>query len=163
MRTCTICSSRQRESIDRAIVENEPERTIADRYAVSKTALHRHKAHVRELIKADTVQRAQTLEGDIQTARNRAESLYEMAEGILRAAVEARDLRAATSAIRTATSVLAEARAIAELRGARESANSSPQIQEIDVQIEKMLAERDERVRQKAIAEMQTPPGTSVQ
>jgi hypothetical protein len=44
-RTCTICSHPERNEIDKALVAaEEPLRTIADRWTVSKTALIRHKA-----------------------------------------------------------------------------------------------------------------------
>jgi hypothetical protein len=44
-RTCTICSHPERTEIDKALVSaEEPLRTIADRWTVSKTALIRHKA-----------------------------------------------------------------------------------------------------------------------
>ena len=41
-RTCTICTHDKRPDIDQALVERRPFRTIADRFAVSKTALIRH-------------------------------------------------------------------------------------------------------------------------
>ena len=41
--TCTVCRHPEREAIDRAIISSEPERTIANRYGVTKAALHRHK------------------------------------------------------------------------------------------------------------------------
>jgi hypothetical protein len=44
-RTCTICSHPERAEIDKALVAAEESlRTIADRWAISKTALIRHKA-----------------------------------------------------------------------------------------------------------------------
>lgn len=49
-RTCTVCTHRQRAHIDRTLLQGVPERTIADRFGISKTALHRHKAHIGELM-----------------------------------------------------------------------------------------------------------------
>lgn len=43
-RVCTICRHPRREGIDRALVAGEALRDIAGRFAVSKSALERHKA-----------------------------------------------------------------------------------------------------------------------
>ena len=43
---CSVCAHADHEAIDAAIVEGESLRNIAERYAVSTTALHRHKAHL---------------------------------------------------------------------------------------------------------------------
>ncbi len=97
-------------------------RDISRQFAVSRSAASRHKGHITELIQSHAVIRADTLEGDILTARDRAENLYQMAERILTAAVKAGDPRAALVAVRTAVSVLAEARSLMELRGAADAA-----------------------------------------
>lgn len=43
-RTCTICNHREREAIDKALVDGGAFRNIAQHFAVSATALFRHKA-----------------------------------------------------------------------------------------------------------------------
>lgn len=44
-RTCTVCSHPERQAIDKALIDTEtPYRRIAARYAISGTALLRHKA-----------------------------------------------------------------------------------------------------------------------
>lgn len=43
-RTCSICTHERREAIDRAIVDVEPYRSIAERFGVSIGAIARHKA-----------------------------------------------------------------------------------------------------------------------
>jgi hypothetical protein len=45
-RSCTICQHPQRAEIDKALVAGEPLRNVAECYATSATALHRHKAHI---------------------------------------------------------------------------------------------------------------------
>ena len=42
-RTCTVCAHPSRETIDRSLVHGESLRSIAGRYDVSTSALHRHK------------------------------------------------------------------------------------------------------------------------
>jgi hypothetical protein len=153
MQTCTICKHKQRESIDRAIVENEPERTIADRYSVSKTAVHRHKAHITALVQSTTKERAESLETDMERAENRVESLYLTAEAVLKAAIAARDPRGAMQAIRTAVSVLGEARQLAELRGIREAKQTAAITTPIDGQLEALFAAHDEEVYQAGLSD----------
>ena len=76
-----------------------------------------------------------------------------MAENVLKAAVSARDPRAALQAIRTAVGVLAEARALQELRGVQKS-QADPREMSIDAEIEEWLAKRDARARAKIRAEL---------
>ena len=42
-RTCTICAHPQREAIDTALVTGEALRNLAERFAISTAALHRHR------------------------------------------------------------------------------------------------------------------------
>jgi hypothetical protein len=55
------------------------------------------------------VARTDTLLGDVQTARNRAERLYSAAESILDNAIEDKDGRTALNAIKSAVDVMREA------------------------------------------------------
>ena len=41
-RRCTVCRHPQKAEIEEAMVTGEPERTIADRYGLSKSGVHRH-------------------------------------------------------------------------------------------------------------------------
>ena len=120
-RTCTVCGHPKRLQIERAMVAGTSLRTIAERFGPSKTAVIRHRTHVATAIARHTealdVARADTLLGDVQTARSRAERLYCAAERILDDAVEDRDGRAALNAIRSAVDVMREARGYLELRG----------------------------------------------
>jgi hypothetical protein len=49
-RTCLACSSPKREAIDKALVDGEPFRNIAERVSISPAALFRHKNHVASAI-----------------------------------------------------------------------------------------------------------------
>jgi transposase len=53
-RTCSACSSPEREAIDKALVVGESFRNIAERVSISPAALFRHKNHV-----ANTIGKAQ--------------------------------------------------------------------------------------------------------
>lgn len=120
-RTCTVCTHPKRLQIERAIVAGTSLRAIAGRFGPSKTAITRHRTHVAAAIARNTkaleVARADTLLGDVQTARNRAERLYAAAESILDGALEDSDGRTALNAIRSAVDVLRGARGYLELRG----------------------------------------------
>jgi len=43
MPKCSVCTHPERERIDESIRSGEPERTIANRFGVSKASIHRHK------------------------------------------------------------------------------------------------------------------------
>ncbi len=43
---CSICYHPDRQTIDQALVSGETLRDIAQRFAVSRDALYRHKAHI---------------------------------------------------------------------------------------------------------------------
>jgi hypothetical protein len=97
-RTCTVCSHAEREAINAALVANEPLRTIADHWSVSKTALIRHKAeHLpAALVKAEQareVAEAGTLLDQVRGLQVRALSLLSKAEA-------ASDLRTALAGVR---------------------------------------------------------------
>src|SRR6266566_3961876 len=49
-RTCSCCKNPDREKIDAALVAGESFRQIAERYALSVTAVFRHKTHVGQAI-----------------------------------------------------------------------------------------------------------------
>ena len=107
-RRCTICTHKEREAIDQALVAREPFRTIADRFGVKKTSLIRHSDdHVpAELVKAKDA--ADVASADDLLAQ--VVGLRDKALAILTHAETAEDWRAAIAAIR-------EARGCVELLG----------------------------------------------
>ena len=120
-RTCTICVHPQRLEIEKALVAGTSLRTISGQFGPSKTAVLRHRTHVTEAIarNAEVQELARTgaLLDDVRAGERRAERLYEQAEEILASAIQDRDGRTALQAIRTAVSVMSEARGYLELRG----------------------------------------------
>lgn len=50
-RTCLVCSSPQREAIDKALVAREPLRNISKRVSISPAGLLRHRSHVASAIR----------------------------------------------------------------------------------------------------------------
>ncbi len=107
-RKCTICSHKKRSAIDKALVERQAFRTIADQFRVSKTALLRHHDdHLpSSLVKAQEATEA--AQADALLAQ--VVDLRDKALGVLEQAEASEDLRTAVSAIR-------EARGCVELLG----------------------------------------------
>ncbi len=62
-RTCSCCKNPDREKIDAALVAGESFRQIAERYALSVTAVFRHKTHVGQAI-VKAVERREEQIGD---------------------------------------------------------------------------------------------------
>jgi hypothetical protein len=60
-RTCLACSSSDRESIDKALVEGEPLRNIAKRVSISPAGLLRHKNHLSRSVVTAAVRREERL------------------------------------------------------------------------------------------------------
>jgi len=155
MRVCTICKHPKREEIDHSIIAGESVRDIGGQFHVSKSAVDRHKPHISALVAAHGLDRAESLERDIHTARGRAEALYAVAGNILQAAVTAGDPRSAMQAIRTATQVLGEARNLMELRSEVESQQQhSPEDRAVEIEVSELIKQRDVRVRAEARAEL---------
>ena len=97
-RTCTICKHNQRDAIESALIDGQPYRNIAERFAVSATALHRHKA--RDISKAlARAAEAQEMSRD-RDLLERVRDLVESAHGILATAEARGDHRTALAAIR---------------------------------------------------------------
>lgn len=108
-RSCTACAHPDRRKIDKALVDGVSERTIAKRFGLSKTAVHRHSAgHIPSLLArahaVEVVSSADDLLGQVT-------ALKERALGLLATAEKAEDTRAAILAcreIRECISLLAE-------------------------------------------------------
>ena len=107
-RRCTICTHKERDAINQALVAREPFRTIADRFGVTKTSLIRHSDdHVpAELVKAKDAADVASADDLLAQVCN----LRDKALAILTHAETAEDWRAAIAAIR-------EARGCVELLG----------------------------------------------
>jgi len=101
-RVCTVCSHEDRFEIDTVLVDRSASyRDIAERFALSKTAVSRHVSggHISELIAlaADAERSAQA-----DTLLDRIEDLQERTLAILEASEETREHTTALSAIREA-------------------------------------------------------------
>lgn len=120
-RTCTICKHPQRLQIEKALVIGTSVRDISGQYGPSKTAISRHRTHVKETIarSADAQESVRTgaLLDDVRAGERRAEHLFENAEEIRIAALRNNDQRTALQAIRTGSAVLGETRGYLSLRG----------------------------------------------
>ena len=103
-RVCTVCGHPERAALESALVAGEPTRRIAARFAVSDTALRRHKSdHVAQaLAKAQAaaeIVRAEDLLGQVRALERKAETLLARAE-------HEGDLRTALLGVREARSCL---------------------------------------------------------
>lgn len=96
---CTICHHPSREAIDAAIVSGETLRDIAQRFAVSRDALYRHKAHIPTAV-ATAREAGEVAEADrlLLTVRD----LLQAAIGTIAQAESGGDLRTKLAAIREA-------------------------------------------------------------
>ena len=107
-RTCTVCTHKDRAELEGTLVAGVSLRTIADRFAISKTALIRHKdAHLPpSLLKAKEAReeaRADDLLSEVRNLQDRTLAVLEAAE--------------ASGEHRTALAAIAEARRNLELLG----------------------------------------------
>jgi len=102
-RTCTICNHEQRPEIDRALLSEEPYRSIAKRYGASASAVLRHRehlpVHLAKAKDAEEITQADTLLEQVRNLQTRALNILDRAD-------EAGDLRTALGAIREARSNL---------------------------------------------------------
>jgi hypothetical protein len=103
-RVCTVCEHRDREAIDRALVGDASNRSIASLYDVSEAAVRRHKANhlPAKLVMAE--QAAEVAEAD--NLLDQVRDLQSRTLAILEAAEETRQHRTALGAIREARSNL---------------------------------------------------------
>jgi hypothetical protein len=103
-RVCTVCNHEQRDAIDRALVNRNTFRYVAEQFSVSITALHRHKkAHIPATLTkaadAAEVAHADDLLAQVRELHRRARRILDEAEG-------AGDLGMALRSIREARSCL---------------------------------------------------------
>ena len=103
-RTCTICAHPEREPIDKALVDGERFRNIAERYQVNLAPLVRHRD---DHIPATLVKAREAVEAaHADDLLAQVTDLRDRALGILGKAETADDLRAALAAIREARGCL---------------------------------------------------------
>ena len=105
-RSCTVCEHAEREAIDRALVGDASNRSVASLYDVSEAAVRRHKANhlPAKLVMAQAageVAQADDLLGQMQNLQRRTLAVLEAAES--------------TNQHRTALSAIREARSNLEL------------------------------------------------
>jgi hypothetical protein len=119
-RVCTVCTHRERVSIDVALVDGDAFRNIAERFGLSATAVFRHKAdHIPAALtqaqEAENVSQADDLLGQVRKRQAQVERLVGISEGLIGRAVQRGDLRTATAAVQAAVSANREVRACLEL------------------------------------------------
>ena len=103
-RRCTVCTSDEREAIDRALVAGTPYRGIASHRPVSEQALLRHHdAHVPARL-AKAQEAAEVADADKLLAR--LQRLLDTAEGLLARAARDGDYRTALSGVGQARACL---------------------------------------------------------
>src|ERR1700682_4205677 len=96
-RTCLTCRHANRAEIDRALLDGEPFRNIAERVSLSPTALFRHRAHIEStLVEA----RARTEEADGDNLARKLTELSERGRRLADAAEKGGDLRTALAGVR---------------------------------------------------------------
>jgi hypothetical protein len=133
-----VCADSRRELIEAAMATGQGLRTLAARFAISKSSLHRHQTQhlglaltVLEappdpnvagatLAAAPAVSKVEVwgrlLEGQLKRNEARTERLYSKAEIILERALRRKDNRTAIAAIRTAVGAIGEIRSAIELQ-----------------------------------------------
>lgn len=111
-RRCTICTHPRREEIDRALVEGESFRNIAERFGVSLGALHRHREHVQDdvqqAIEAKAVRSGRSVLDRIRELNREARSLLEEARSKGRYAAAVQAIGAATRLLELEAKLLGE-------------------------------------------------------
>lgn len=96
-RTCSVCASPDRDSIDLALVAGKPLRDISGQYALSVSALHRHaQNHLPETVKAAYAVQEQ---GHAVELLDRVEGLITEAEGLLKHGKKEKQAKAWASGI----------------------------------------------------------------
>jgi hypothetical protein len=100
---CSTCAHPNRDEIDRQLVAGAPLRAISASFNISLGSIHRHKEHVRDMIRERTRDERFEHSSDLL---QRVLRLAGEAEGLLQSAKAASNLKAATSAICAAVRVL---------------------------------------------------------
>jgi hypothetical protein len=105
-RSCTVCEHAEREAIDRAIVGDASNRSVASLYDVSEAAVRRHKANhlPAKLVMAEKA-------SEVAEAHNLLDQVQDLQQSTLEILAEAEQ----TKQYRTALSAIREARGNLEL------------------------------------------------
>jgi hypothetical protein len=122
-RRCSVCDHDDSTDINSALASNEPLRTIADRWSVSKTALIRHR---NEHLPASSLLEAKEAE-EMASADNlldEVRELHERALSTLNGVEEAEELDVAIRAIREATGDLERSAKLLEVLDEGPQANT---------------------------------------
>ena len=94
---CTVCAHPQTEEISLEILQGATLRTIADKYSLSLTAVHRHKQHIpHQLAVSHEAQKVAKADGVMQ----RVNELDQRADTIYRKAAEQNDPELALKALK---------------------------------------------------------------
>ena len=107
-RRCTVCDHPERHSIDEALVTGAPYRSVAKRFALSESAVYRHKtehlpAYLLKAKEVEEVARADNLLEQVRSLQVHALDILEHAEK--------------TGDLRTALAAISQARGNLELLG----------------------------------------------
>ena len=93
---CSVCQHVSRDAIELSLIHGEPMRDVAGRYAISKSALHRHKnAHLPKALaraqEAQEIVRADSLLEEVGALLARTDTIYteSVANGDMRLALSA--------------------------------------------------------------------------
>jgi hypothetical protein len=118
MPTCGPCSHRNRDEIDLQLINGVSFRRIAAAFNLSLGSISRHKAHVKEMIRARTQEQREEHGGVLLS---RVEELISETREILTSAKTDKNLTAATSAVNAITRLL---ELLGRLDGSLQSANA---------------------------------------
>lgn len=119
-RPCTVCRHDERALIDAALVSGTPARQLAARYGLSDDSVSRHNAahlpvRLVQAAAAGEAAQADDLLAEVRKRTDRVARLADVAEGLIRRAYEAGDLRTAAAAVNAATGASREVRGCLEL------------------------------------------------
>jgi hypothetical protein len=121
-RACTVCLSPDRDAIDVALLERQPDARLARKYGVSRFAVQRHsRAHIAPALAIAAEEREALRSDDLLT---RLEDINRQTLGILAAALEEKKPSVALKAIQRVESQLElQARLLGQLRDTKLNVN----------------------------------------
>lgn len=120
-RTCTVCSHRDRDALERALLSGQSFRNIAKQFGTSSSALFRHRAdHLPATLAkshaAAEVVRSDSLMDEVRSGRDETEHLCKVADAIADKAFKEGNHPLALKAIHARVNLTRERRALTELR-----------------------------------------------
>ena len=135
-RTCTACTHRRRDDIDRLLLEGAPLRNIAKRFSLSAAGLFRHSKHVSAMLAASRK------EVEILRADGLMEHLSDLtadASRLKQKAEKAKDYRTALLGVREESRLLELGMRLAAEMESRRSSNSGFDVGELRTLTEEQL------------------------